>query len=304
MARNSFPLVHITLLVIVTTCIMARGQNLPNSNAEWIRVESPSKDFSVEVPSNSLLVDNEDSVSRVWYFETGLSVSLYMEKRGDAKAVVRRWAARDRERYKSFESGNFFIRQLTDPDKDGEKRLWLNMGSQGGLYQLYVSDKKVHHGTLERIRNSIELSGQPLFQTGLPAPALQKVPIKSLKTSPVILEALKRPDSRLAGYRIAPKGTKYPPDDREFSRPLLILRRTSAENEPAERTNRARDTVRLRVQFLGSGEIGDIHLLESLQRTRDESAFKAARKIKFVPAEIDGKPVDVWRTFEYYFPIS
>jgi TonB family protein len=62
-------------------------------------------------------------------------------------------------------------------------------------------------------------------------------------------------------------------------------------------------TVKLRVTLLASGNIGAIELVVSLGAGLDQAAFEAARSIKFLPAEIDGKPVDVTMNFEYGFTI-
>jgi hypothetical protein len=59
--------------------------------------------------------------------------------------------------------------------------------------------------------------------------------------------------------------------------------------------------VRLRVQFLASGEIGEIAPLNSLPYGLIEKAMAAARKIKFQPEIKDGKPTSKIKVVEYAF---
>jgi hypothetical protein len=54
------------------------------------------------------------------------------------------------------------------------------------------------------------------------------------------------------------------------------------------------------------GADGNIHAiipLNSLPGGLTEKAVKAASKIKFIPATIDGKPVSQWVTLEYSFRV-
>ena len=54
---------------------------------------------------------------------------------------------------------------------------------------------------------------------------------------------------------------------------------------------------------LADGTIGPIKLVKSLDRGLDNEAFKAAKRVKFLPSEIAGKPVDRSREIQYTFSI-
>ena len=98
---------------------------------------------------------------------------------------------------------------------------------------------------------------------------------------------------------VAPSGLDVPKDETIYSRSLIVLRKPKA----AYSRKSVEGIVRLRVTFLPDGTLGQITLLRSLHKDLDKSAFDAAKKIKFLPAEIDGKPVEVSRIFEYGFDI-
>jgi hypothetical protein len=61
--------------------------------------------------------------------------------------------------------------------------------------------------------------------------------------------------------------------------------------------------VRLKITFLASGEIGSIVPVTRLPDGATENAIEAARKIKFIPAMRNGKPISSVRSIEYSFTI-
>ena len=62
-------------------------------------------------------------------------------------------------------------------------------------------------------------------------------------------------------------------------------------------------TVRLRVEFLDSGEIGKIAVVSGLPYGASENSIEAAKKIKFNPALKNGKSVTVFKVVEFSFSI-
>lgn len=74
----------------------------------------------------------------------------------------------------------------------------------------------------------------------------------------------------------------------------------------AEYTNQAKDNyvvgvVRLKVNFLANGQVGNIKVIDKVSYGLTASAIQAAKKIKFEPANLDDKPINVNLTIEYSF---
>lgn len=67
------------------------------------------------------------------------------------------------------------------------------------------------------------------------------------------------------------------------------------------RRNQITGTVVLRCIFAADGTVKHILVLNGLPDGLTEMAIKAARKIKFVPASIDGRPVSMFMQLEYNF---
>ena len=61
--------------------------------------------------------------------------------------------------------------------------------------------------------------------------------------------------------------------------------------------------VRLKVAFLSTGEIGTITPVTQLPHGATENAIAAAKRIKFLPAMKDGKPVTKTFTVDFSFTI-
>jgi TonB family protein len=69
------------------------------------------------------------------------------------------------------------------------------------------------------------------------------------------------------------------------------------------RRNRVSGTVRLRIVFGADGTVQHIYPTRRLPDGLTEAAITAARKIKFIPAMKDGRPVSQFITIEYNFHI-
>jgi TonB family protein len=59
--------------------------------------------------------------------------------------------------------------------------------------------------------------------------------------------------------------------------------------------------VVLRVVFSRSGEVTNIRAVQTLPFGLTERAIAAARQIRFRPATLDGRAVNVWMQLEYNF---
>ncbi|MBA2379101.1 MAG: hypothetical protein H0V76_05955 [Blastocatellia bacterium] len=87
--------------------------------------------------------------------------------------------------------------------------------------------------------------------------------------------------------------------------PLFIVHKPKAEYPTSEGgTVCITGTVRLRIEFLASGEIGTITLISELPIGATEIAIEAARKIVFVPERRNFENVTVHKIVFYNFGID
>jgi TonB family protein len=83
--------------------------------------------------------------------------------------------------------------------------------------------------------------------------------------------------------------------------PLRILSKPRANYTNAARINEVEGTIRVRITFLSTGEIGSVTPVSGLPYGLTEEAIAAARRIKFQPATRDGLSVSVTKIVEYSF---
>lgn len=87
------------------------------------------------------------------------------------------------------------------------------------------------------------------------------------------------------------------------SNPLQIVEKPTPILTAAQRHASVcvQGTVLLKVEFLGTGEIGKIVPVRGLPHGLTENAIDAATKIRFKPRLVDSKPIAAFRTVEYSF---
>jgi TonB family protein len=85
--------------------------------------------------------------------------------------------------------------------------------------------------------------------------------------------------------------------------PLAIESKPRAVYTESARRQNVEGTVKLKVEFLRDGTVGDIVPLAELPNGLTEEAVSAAKKIRFRPAVVDGVAVDSSKLIEYSFSL-
>lgn len=88
---------------------------------------------------------------------------------------------------------------------------------------------------------------------------------------------------------------------REVTTKVRVLSKPEPQYTEVARKNQVTGTVILRCIFASDGSVKHILVLKGLPFDLTERAVKAARRIKFVPATIDGRPVSMFIQLEYNF---
>jgi TonB family protein len=88
----------------------------------------------------------------------------------------------------------------------------------------------------------------------------------------------------------------------EVTKRARILAKPAPDYPRRARASNVAGEVVLRLILLSSGEVSDeVTVIRGLPEGVTEAAIKAARKIKFTPAEKDGRPVSQYVTVVYNF---
>jgi TonB family protein len=85
-------------------------------------------------------------------------------------------------------------------------------------------------------------------------------------------------------------------------KPIILYAAKATYSERA-RQNRVRGTVSVSAVFSVRGEVINVKILKGLPDGLNDEAIGAAQRIRFLPAEKDGKPVNVRMTMEFTFDL-
>ena len=301
----------ITLLFVFTAFILSIAAQ-ENSQEKWTKILSPKKDLTLLVPGD-FLVDNDDNTYRIYAYQNEVRISLSVENTSQAKSRLKRMRT---FRYPGttveiarFSLGDFDGDTYSfgnKDDDDGYFSMSIYTASSKAFYTITVSSKVKTNKTLEKFLYSIRLDKTPLLKQENPVniDTEQGVSLDTLKTSPAVLEALKKPDAKKTKIIYAKKlDDEKKTDPIKYSRPLIVLRKVQASYTDSARQTGVQGSVTLRVVFQADAQIGEIKVLKKLSGGLTDNAVAAARKIKFLPAEIDGKPVDSTKNIVYSFTI-
>ncbi|MGI8668574.1 MAG: TonB family protein [Aridibacter sp.] len=311
----------VALISFAQTDSKNKSDGISQSEIKWVRIESPSKDWSFAIP-NGYLADNEGEGYRVIFSNQKTFINIFIDDKGNGKERLKsgfsNLSAEDLEKFKFFEKGKFIGVYLKNEDEKLNKGSYtINLASNSGLSNIRISTRNLDNEIFQQFIQSIRLNGEPLFISAnlKTLEEVATINIRSLKTDKSILDALNVEDSKqkkLIMDSVAEdnklnsdtdEDDKSDAGDSIYDKPLIILRKPFASYSETGRQRRISGQVKLKVQFLASGRIGEIKLISSLEKSLDDKAFKAAKKIKFLPPQINGKPVDVQKLIVYSFKV-
>lgn len=132
-----------------------------------------------------------------------------------------------------------------------------------------------------------------------------------LPTPPMIyaapqLVAPPPPSNKPQGSGISDDDRKAHPDTftmAEVTRKAVITFKPEPGYTEQARKNSVEGVIRLQAILTASGKVTNIRVLRGLPDGLSEKALQAARQIRFIPAEKDGRAVSQWMLLEYNFSI-
>lgn len=302
------------MLALVAFVPELLGQEKANE-AVWHRYSTSAGDLTFAFPNKNVLVDQNDSKTSIYFSEIGLYLSVRAERMKGAKnRFLELSRLPSAEEYKGFKLDDLYGRWRRDTNKvKGTDSVFFELASKSGFYRIAARSRDGRDSDLERFLRSIRVNGSQLINTQISEEPEEKsvTMIESLPISDKVVEALKRSTPDKLSYTRPSKRDKSteiengddtsdePP--RKYSSDTIILRNPFPRRDESGRAIRLPRVVKFRATFRADGTIGPVELLQSIDKGYDDLAFEALIGIKFIPAEIDGKPVDVVRIIEYSF---
>lgn len=303
MEKLCFLLITITLL---TFSLYAQ------SKSDWIRVESNKKEFSIVVPTDSLTDStkrNGVQTFRSFGVHDGVEVDV-IEYRG-----VRSMENAQRDSLRANfvqlkEFRGFAVVHYQNDLPSGLTTVRVNIFKRNLFYVIRVTALPEQKSKVAGVLASIRIEGHPYFQTeGSEQPDGEVVGMTKLGTSNEFDEAWARKseeiERKIAILDISSEQDVF--ETKGLTRRSIVVAipdlRITNDVLPSLRGAREPNAVMV-VTLLASGQVGDIKVLRAVVRGFGQSCANSYKKMKFVPAQIDGKYVDSVRVFQCNAPIA
>lgn len=293
------------------------AQDVKPANLEWTKLTSKAGDFSVAIPSDSWLTDKEDDVARIFRSVKDSSITITFEPLSGARQKFEQQLKLpqrddDQTKIERYKMGDFLVEQSYGRKSRKLKYPYthLIMASSKGRYTITVLSRSESSELYKLILGSIEFGGIPLYDE-LPRPTItETMSSKLISADQQVLSAIKVPDAThnqlirsREKFSLEEWVSREEEQPENLTRGLIILRKVKASYTDKARRKWVKGTVTLSVNFRADGSVGDIVLLDSLDKGLDQNAFEVAKKLKFLPQMIDGKAVDAVRRVSYTFDI-
>lgn len=308
--------------LVVGVCILALAAFVPEllgqekaNEAVWHRYSTSAGDLTFAFPGTDILVDQDGPTTWVLYAKGGLSLSVRADRTKGAKKRFLELAERPgSDKYQGFTFDDFTGRWYRDSDNEkGIESVYFQLASTHGTYMVSGRARKSQLTNLERFFRSLRLGGKQFVNSAITdEPESKEVSrIEALQTSEKVTQALSRSTPKDLKFTDSTKSntTNVPANDNDdelspkYSSDLIFIRKPRPRYTNSSLIRGDSGVVKFRVTFRADGTLGLVELLQSVNKGLDARAFDALKDSKFIPAEIDGKPVDVTRIMEYAFTL-
>ena len=296
--RRSNRLASAVLITIVAIPFAATGSARMTSpvsgppNANWRRCVAKDEEFSILMPGTPTLFVTSITTSAVLRIPERV-YSTYAN--GSAYLVVSYNASTLDGTFQNYRAHHLFQGEATF-ERDVQlakykgRQYQLKFGNVVGMLQVFSTKRHGYAIATIQAREDPALSeyffsSLQLMENG--APAVDQ----DANTSPPAQEASNLP----VGI------TQQPSTGKDLTRKVVVVSKPEPWfTEEARRANTAGSVV-LRVVLSATGEVTNIHAVSGLSQGLTEQAVEAAKSLRFIPAEKDGKFVSCWMELQYNF---
>ena len=302
-----------TRFLAAAICVVA-ALSAASAQTDWVRVQSDDGEFSAEVPQRHRYFYDEDGFTltsasstlplkrmemiTAYTGTTLLSVERFRaSKDGLARLIeVDRPAAgsKTRETSETARNGLKFRQIVAQSDKFYMVRRYFYTRDHG-----YVLTSASRGGETPEMRRFLDSVAVALKQPAAADPGA--VRMSTLHRSAIEVVDLTRQQPAPPQPTGAPLLSLKKPGP--LDKPIVIISKQLVSYTEAARAARVSGTIVLRLDLDVDGSIPKVALMRVLPEGLTRQAVMAAMRCKFLPAEVDGKPVMTSRSIEYTFSI-
>ncbi|OLE51954.1 MAG: hypothetical protein AUG51_20390 [Acidobacteria bacterium 13_1_20CM_3_53_8] len=296
-----FALLASSLIITPKTGVQVTGAQTPASDeSAWKRYFVRGEEFSVllpELPAMTTSVNfvpklNAERQERVLgAYADGTVYAIFTYENAKKKLTLEDFISE----FQAARGQITFQRDLNLKGFKG-KQFLLNIPGCDGSVRFYATKKHTYilevvssHGdrsAVERFFNSFQLENSPTGQEVTDGPGAD---VKAL------------PGAQSAAANSNAQEQARILNSREVTRKAVIVTKPQAAYTEEARQNQVTGTVILRAVLSSSGKVTGIRAVSGLPFRLTERAIAAARQIRFVPAERDGRLVSQYIQIEYNF---
>lgn len=297
-------LVSLVLFLLGPTALF--GQEVFSNEPKWQTVTRNDGEFSVTLPGEWVVQkESKRNDVRILASYNDRSFFVNLRKTGTAKTQLRdqREASENREKASYYKIGDAELDIYVFEGK--AYRIAIYLATSKGLYSVFGSAVSADDRILNSVISSIKMSGRPVVKNPKIPPPLG-VTVRDadeLESSKIVADALNRKQVGKIEVNLKLVPAVEAEEDRLFTRRLLILSKDRPSYTDAARSNNTQGTVKLLLLLKADGDIGKISVVKGLPNGLTQEAIRAAKRIKFLPAQVNGSSVDVERMVEYSFAI-
>ena len=284
----------------------------------WARIETGDNGISASFPFGYLVDAGTQKGSgrslNITHFVGGVEMRFAVYRSSGPVGGLNTLPPSESANLYSFKKGRIEGVRATSSSLSSGYEEYLKLKSGKHLYIVSARTNDASSQVLARFLFSIRVNGEQLFKSKQEASYSESaVRADSLETSPEIKEAYDRKFEKVERnieylpYQDDPQGD--PVED--FSRPPVIVDQPSI---PFGRIigNLQRSTpgrheelrAKAKVLLTANGQVGDIVVYSTDGEAFREACADAAKKLRFVPAQRDGKNVDAYWIVNYTYIIE
>ena len=277
------------------------------SNSDWKTYMLVNKEFSLEMPIGKTMRGfGEKSVrygviaDDTYFFVFSDSLKTPMQTK-----IVLEFIKANKMVGNSSAVGSLIGEKFSFADADGFYQTILTVQTKAGSYVFQTISEIENNPMVERFFATIQFN-ESLAENSSPS----KVEDENI-TAPSYpeIDPNKSSDNRSGAGNDNGTGNGdrlkkiNPPLLTNHTEPLKILSRLGVKYTDLARSYLISGTIRLRITFLASGEIGAVEVVKKLPFGLTVNAVNAARETKFEPAIKEGIPYSVTKVIDYSFSL-
>jgi len=303
-------IIKIMLLVLFLFTLTSFSQDAQQNQGKWIRIETANQELSISFPQDYLVNIESKSIggkTTIIGFQNGVSMKMSFSKKYDSKENLGRIRVDNAKEptVLNFKIGDIYGKSITYGKNEYRSNFYL--ASKNFFYIIEVSAQSKEKSEVTQFLQSIRLKDQPLIvaDSNSKEPQAEVISAKSLKTSPQIIEVVKRKTEKIERKITFESLASFKEEPIDYSiRPAFLLDNIGPDPSANFTGVTKGGEVKIKLQLLSNGQVGDIIVFSDVDKSVLRGYANTAKNVKFIPAQKNGSPIDSYQTVWSYFGVT